>query len=146
MRIVVNQSNFDFFQDHSRNYLEMALKTDKQERMHDPDGYGKRTGVCGDTVEFFLKVKQRHIHDVSFHVEGCMNTNACCNTVAHMIEKKSIDAAWGITPEKVIDFLETLPPDHAHCAELSVGALYLALSDLQELKGKPWKKLYRQGS
>ena len=142
----MNEKSFDFFQDHSRNYLEMALRTDKQEPMNDPDGYGKHTGVCGDTVEFFLKVRQGQIHGVSYHVDGCLNTNACCNTVAHMIEKRSVEAAWGITPEKVIEYLETLPPDHAHCAELSVGALYLALSNFQELKGKPWKKIYQRNS
>ena len=46
---------FDFFQDHSPQFLEMALRTDKQEVMHDPDGYGKRTGVCGDISDFFVR-------------------------------------------------------------------------------------------
>ncbi|MCP4673404.1 MAG: iron-sulfur cluster assembly scaffold protein, partial [Desulfobacula sp.] len=39
--------------------------------------------------------------------------------------------AWKISPEKVNKFLETLPEDHFHCAELAVGALYLALADLE---------------
>ena len=103
----MNDSDFDFFQDHSRNYLEMALKTDKQELMENPDGYGKRTGVCGDTVEIYLKVRQKSVEAVSYHVDGCVNTNACCNTVAHMAEGKSVDAVWGITPERIMDFLET---------------------------------------
>ena len=91
---------FDFFQEHSRNYLEMALRTDKQEVMHDPDGYGKRIGVCGDTVEFFLKIKKGQIQNVSYHVDGCMNTNACCNAVVHMIEQSSVETAWEITPQE----------------------------------------------
>jgi nitrogen fixation NifU-like protein len=138
----VNDSDFVFFQDHSRNYLEMALKTDKQELMENPDGYGKRTGVCGDTVEIYLKVRQKRVEAVSYHVDGCVNTNACCNTVAHMAEGKSVDAAWGITPERIMDFLETFPSDHAHCAELAVGALYLALSRYKELDRNPWKRGY----
>jgi nitrogen fixation NifU-like protein len=36
-----------------------------------------------------------------------------------------------------------LPADHVHCAELSVGALYLALSNYQELNRASWKKLYQ---
>jgi len=139
----VNQSKFDFFQDHSRNYLEMALKTDKQERMERPDGYGKRTGVCGDTVEFFLRVKDGWIESASYHVDGCMNTNACCNVVSHMIEGRKVHSAWEVTPEAVITFLETLPADHVHCAELAVGALYLALTNCQELTRNPWKKKYQ---
>ena len=102
----MSEQDFDFFQDHSRNFLEMALKTDKQEYMDCPDGYGKRTGVCGDTVEIFLKINHKTVASVSFHVNGCINTNACCNTVAHMAEGRSVEAAWGITPEKIIDFLE----------------------------------------
>ena len=42
----------------------------------------------------------------------------------------------------VISSLETLPPQNTHCAELAVGALYLALANYQELKRHPWKKLY----
>ena len=138
----MNDRDFDFFQDHSRNYLEMALARDRQESMVNPDGYGKRTGVCGDTVEIFLRVRNKQVESVSYQVDGCINTNACCNTVALMAEGSSIDNAWGITPEKVIDYLQTLPPDHAHCAELAVGALYLALSRYQEFNRQPWKKGY----
>jgi len=39
--------------------------------------------------------------------------------------------------------LETLPPDHFHCAELAVGAFYLALAHLRDNQKSPWKKLYR---
>lgn len=138
----MNEGKFDFFQDHSRNYLEMAFRTDKQGSMENPDGYGKHTGVCGDTVEMFLKVSQGRVQEASYHVEGCINTNACCNVVAHLIEGKSLNAAWGVTPESVIDFLETMPSDHTHCAELAVGALYLALAKYQELVRNPWKKGY----
>ena len=136
---------FDFFQDHSRNYLEMALKTDKQERMHRPDGYGKRTGVCGDTVEFFICVKHDTIQEVSFLVDGCINTVACCNTVARLVEGRHVCDAWDIQPDTVIKYLETLPPEHAHCAELSAGALYLALSNFQENQRGSCKKFYSIG-
>ncbi len=135
---------FDFWQDHSLKYLEMALRTDKREIINDPDGYGKRTGECGDTVEIFLRVQDRCIKTVSFEVDGCLNTNACANTVACLVEGKTIDQAWEITPEKVIAFLETLPKDETHCAELAVGAFYRALSDLKEMMRNPWKKVYKK--
>lgn len=124
-------NNTDFFQAHSIKYIEMALRTDRIERITDPDGYGKRTGDCGDTVEFFLTCKDNTIASSSFQVQGCMNTIACSNTVAKFIQGKTIESAWKISPEKVADFLETLPKDHVHCAELAVGALYLALADLE---------------
>ena len=132
----------DFFQEHSRNFLEMALRTDRVERMLSPDGYGKRVGDCGDTVEFYLRVRDDAIQRLSFVVDGCLNTTACCNTVAYLAEGKPVKQVWDISPQEVINFLETLPPDHEHCAELSVGALYLALSNYHELKRASWKKLY----
>ncbi len=135
-------SKFDFWQNHSLHYLEMAFRSDRREKIDNPDGYGKRTGECGDTIEMFLTIRDEHIHSVAFHADGCLNTNACANTVAHLAEDKSVNEAWEITPEKVAAFLETLPEEETHCAELAVGSFYLALSNYQELKRNPWKKLY----
>ena len=132
----------NFWKGHSLHYLEMALRTDKRERLTNPDGYGKRTGDCGDTVEMFLKVHNDRIQTISFDTDGCINTHACANTLAVMAEGKTIAQAWEITPEKIIKFLETLPEEQIHCAELAVGALYLALVNFQECKQAPWKKLY----
>jgi nitrogen fixation NifU-like protein len=137
------EKRLNFLQDHSLKYLEMALRTDRLEKMENPDGHAKRTGDCGDTVELFLSVRENIIGDLSFLVNGCMNTRACCNTVAQLVEGKRVEDAWDITPEAVTSFLETLPPNHAHCAELAVGALYLALSNYQELNRAPWKKMYK---
>lgn len=132
---MIHHDNTDFLKHHSLSYIEMALRTDRIERVANPDGYGKRTGDCGDTVEFFLTCKNRQVlESVSFCVQGCMNTTACCNTVARFAEGKTIEAAWRISPEQVNQFLKTLPEDHFHCAELAVGAFYLALADLAPRK------------
>jgi nitrogen fixation NifU-like protein len=134
---------FDFWQDHSRQFLEMALGQERRERVEKPDGYGKQTGDCGDTVEFFLNTEKNHIRSVSYLTNGCLNTNACANTVAHLVEGGRIEAAWEITPETVIAHLQTLPVESHHCAELAVGAFYKALANLTEKARRPWKKLYR---
>ncbi len=121
----------------------MALGQERRERVAKPDGYGKRTGDCGDSVEFFLTTENDGIRSVAYLTEGCLNTNACANTVAHLAEGRSIAAAWEITPEDVIAYLQTLPAESHHCAELAVGAFYKALADLAEKTRQPWKKLYR---
>lgn len=119
----------DFWDTHSLHYLEMAFETGFRERFQNPDGYGKRTGVCGDTIEFFIMVDQGILNQVSFEVQGCMNTVACSNTVVHLVRNLPVDQAWDLSPEQVASFLQTLPDDHFHCAQLAVGAFYLALSD-----------------
>ena len=123
---------FDFWQDHSFNYLEMAFRRDKIERIESPDGYGSHTGVCGDTIEIFLTIEDQKINHASFQADGCMNTIACANTAVLMAEGRSVDEAWEITVEQVVEFLETLPQHDTHCAELAIGALYKALSDCRK--------------
>ncbi|MBW2516176.1 MAG: iron-sulfur cluster assembly scaffold protein [Deltaproteobacteria bacterium] len=133
---------FDFWQDHSLRYLEMAFRNDRRAVIAHPDGYGKRTGRCADTVEIYLTVRDGRIRSVAYQTDGCMNTNACANAAAELIEDRDIETAWELTPEDVIDYLETLPVEHFHCAELSVGALYRALRNYQDNQRAPWKKLY----
>lgn len=133
---------FDFLQDHSERFLKMALSTERRESVRNPDGYGKNTGDCGDTVELFLTVRGNQIRSVSFRVDGCINTHACANTVAQLVEGKSVSQAWRITPDMVIAYLQTLPAESTHCAELAVGALYKALADFREVQRNPWKKPY----
>ena len=134
--------DFVFWQDHSMRYLEMAFRNDRRAVISNPDGYGKRTGDCTDTVEIYLTVRDGLIQSVSYETNGCMNTNACANTVAELIEGKDVETAWEITSEDVIDYLETLPSENNHCAELAVGALYQALINFQDNQRTPWKKLY----
>ena len=133
----------DFWQDHSLTFLEMAFRTDRRERLERADGYAKKTGDCGDTVEFFLNVENGIIRSLAYDINGCLNTNACCNAVISMVEGKPLETAWEVSPEQVAERLETLPEDHYHCAELVVGTLYLALSNARENRRSPWKKMYR---
>ncbi len=119
----------DFWNRHSLQYLEMAFETGNRELIQNPDGYGKRTGDCGDTIEFFIMVEKGILNQVSFEVQGCLNTVACSNTLVHLTRSIPVEKAWDILPEDISSFLQTLPHDHFHCAELALGAFYLALSD-----------------
>jgi nitrogen fixation NifU-like protein len=123
---------FDFWQEHSMQYLEMAFRTDRRIRIPNPDGYGKHTGSCGDSVEMFLTVENDEIQFVSYDINGCMNTNACANTIAELAMGKTVAQAWEITPETVAQYLGTLPPAKIHCAEVAAGAFYLALTNYRE--------------
>lgn len=127
---------FDFWQDHSLRFLEMAFKPDRMERVKNPDGLGTRTGDCGDTVTFFLTVEDDRIKSASFEIRGCLNTTACANTVAELAEGRTLEEAWALSPDDIVRYLETLPEDHAHCAELAVGAFYLALADSRRRAGQ----------
>ena len=107
-----------------------------------PDGYGKRTGDCGDTIEMYISVRGGQIQMITFTVDGCANTVACGNAVSMLMEGRSLSDAWQLTPENVADYLETLPADHFHCAELAVGAFYNALAELNKRQREQWKTAY----
>lgn len=138
----IEKPGIDFWQDHSDKFLEMAFRSKYMERIENPDAYGKRTGDCGDTVEFFLMVEQDRIRRISIDVQGCIHTNACANALIELARDKMLEEAWKINPEDIENYLETLPPDHKHCAELAMGAFYLALVNYREMKRSPWKKMY----
>ena len=131
-----------FWQAHSIKFLEAAFRSDRQEKLANADGRGRKTGDCGDTIEFFLIVKDDHIASISYDLNGCLNTNACANAIIDLLEGKTMTQAWEIDPDDVADYLESLPEDHFHCAELATGALYLALADARDKQKSPWKKLY----
>lgn len=117
---------------HSRNYLEMAFRAERRRELEAPDGYGINVGDCGDIIEMFIAMKGDRVDTVSFLIKGCMNTNACANTVAELVEGRTVEEAWEIQVQDVIDFLQTLPQSSLHCAELAVGAFYRALADVKK--------------
>ncbi len=138
----MSEPGTDFWQSHSLKYLECAFRSDRHETLRRADGHGKKTGDCGDTVEFFIILNEERLQSISYVVNGCMNTNACANAVIDQAENRSMDEAWEITPEMVADYLESLPEDHFHCAELAIGAFYLALADARRTLQTGWKKPY----
>ncbi len=118
-----------FIPRYSGHFDTMVKNSERCRELDHPDGHGTRTGDCGDTVEMFIDVEDKTLKTVTFCIKGCRYTKASANTVSLLTEGKTIDNAWKITPEDVANYLEILPPDHFHCAELAVGALYNALAD-----------------
>ncbi|MBM9519261.1 iron-sulfur cluster assembly scaffold protein [Desulforhopalus vacuolatus] len=119
----------NFIPQHSDHFQKMVARTERYGKLEEPDGYGTRTGDCGDTVEMFIAVQDGCLQQVNFCIDGCNNTMAAANTVSLLMEGRNPDDGWALTPEKVADYLVTLPPNHFHCAELAVGAFYNALND-----------------
>ena len=129
--------DLDFWQKHSLSFLEMALHVDKRVRLRQADGHGLVQGSCGDTIEFFIQVRDNSIGGASFETDGCLSTIACANTVVHLIEGKSVQYAQDLEPETIVGFIETLPEEELHCAELAVAALQMALADIPPMMTAP---------
>ena len=119
----------EFFDNHSKRMVELAYDFDRHEKVFRPDGFGKGTTDCGDTIAISLTTMKKVIQFVSLEVEGCVYTNACANAVAQLVEGRTIDQAIQITPEQVANYLESLPEDSFHCAELATSAMIQAVLD-----------------
>lgn len=138
----MTQNPEDSLPEHTQIFLEMAFRTDRQKNLAHPSGVGQNVGTCRDQIEIYLAINGGIVQEVAYTLDGCLNTNACANAVAEMVEGHTVTAAWALKPEMVAEFLQSLPADHFHCAELAVGAFYKALADYQQKGAKDWKAAY----
>ncbi|MDR3630240.1 MAG: iron-sulfur cluster assembly scaffold protein [Desulfocapsaceae bacterium] len=129
-------------QGYSEHFIDLASRTSRLGILASPDGYGKGVSNCGDTVELYLSVRDGLIQTIFFQIQGCLNTNACANALSVLAEGKSIADGWRLLPEDLVVYLQTLPPDHSHCADLVVEAFHRALNDYSATRHEPWQKAY----
>jgi nitrogen fixation protein NifU and related proteins len=98
-------------------------------RKNDPDGSAMVKGICGDTMEIYLEIKDNTVTSCTFYSDGCGNTLACGSSVTELVKGKSIEAILQISPYSVINDLGKLPEEGLHCAILSVITLHKAVAD-----------------
>lgn len=112
----------------------------------DPDGLGRMTGPCGDTMQIHLKVKGSKVTDAFFWTDGCGPSIASGSMVTFLAKGRSISEARKITQQDVLDGLGGLPEESRHCALLAANTLKEAIKDYLASKNESWKRAYRQGS
>ena len=127
------------YEEEIRDYNERIV-----ELYHDPKNWGKPSedettvsksyeGPCGDTMSFFLKIKNNIIEKANFLTDGCGASVATGCQTTLLIENKSLDDAEKIKAEDIDAALNGLPEDHKHCAELAYRTLQLAITDYKGL-------------
>lgn len=129
---IKKDKKFDFWNDHSLEFLEMSMKRDYQETVRSCDGYGKKVRSCGDTIEIYLMMKQNKIQSISYDIKGCLFSHACTNTLIKLASSKTIDQARKIDPDDIITYLKTLPEAEKHCAVNALAAFHMALDDYEK--------------
>ena len=97
--------------------------------MDNPDGYGRVTGTCGDTMQIFLKFENDRIKEASFQTDGCGSSTVCGSFAAEMSIGKDPDELLEITGETILEELGGLPEEDRHCAFLAAETLQEALND-----------------
>ncbi|HLV31320.1 MAG TPA: iron-sulfur cluster assembly scaffold protein [Chitinispirillaceae bacterium] len=107
----------------------LSDKPQNMKRMNDPDGAAFITGLCGDTMEIYLEVKNGTVKDATFFTDGCESSILCGSTTASLAKGKSLDEILKISPSDIIKTCGNIPQDHIHCTILAVSTLHKALAD-----------------
>lgn len=99
----------------------------------DADGIGKvGNPVCGDMMEFYIKVKDNRLEDVKFKTFGCGAAIAVSSMVSEMAKGMTIEEAMKITNQAVAKELGGLPKNKLHCSNLGADALHKAIESYQK--------------
>jgi nitrogen fixation NifU-like protein len=107
-----------------------------------PDGFGRVTGSCGDTMEIYLKVRDGKVMNAAFWTDGCGTSIASGSMVTEMAKGRAVGEAQRISQQDVLDALGGLPEESVHCALLAADTLKEAIKGYLAFKNEPWKKAY----
>ena len=123
--------------DHMRNPRNAGL-------ISNPDGQARMTGLCGDTMEIWLRVRDGIIEQATFWTDGCGTTIAAGSMATELAKGKRVAEAFRIVQQDVLDALGGLPDDSVHCALLAANTLREAVKDQLAYQNEPWKRVYRK--
>ena len=95
--------------------------------MADADCYTYMSGICGDTIGIYARIANDRLERLSFVTNGCGTTIACGSALTCMAEGMTLADASRLTGKDLLDYLNGLPVEHTHCADLAVNTLRGAL-------------------
>lgn len=94
------------------------------------DGVGVvGNATCGDIMKITIKVENDIITDAKFQTFGCTAAIATSSCATKMVIGMTLDKALQLTNEKVVEYLEGLPPQKLHCSVLAEEAIKKAIED-----------------
>jgi Mrp family chromosome partitioning ATPase/predicted Fe-Mo cluster-binding NifX family protein len=93
------------------------------------DGHARITGPCGDTMEFWVRVRGDRLARVAFETSGCGATVACGSMATTLAEGLELTDAIDLQPEQILAAVGGLPAEYEHCAQLACDTLHGACED-----------------
>ena len=124
--------------DEKEKDVDLSLARDHAENprnygmIENADGHARIKGPCGDTMDFWLSVKEGKLEKVSFITDGCGSSLACGSMATTLVEGKLIEDVFRLKQEEILKALGGLPPEFEHCALLASNTLQSACRDYLE--------------
>lgn len=127
---------------YTKKTIDHFLKPRNIGSIKNPDGQAQIGNmVCGDQLNFFLKVEKGKIKDVKFLSFGCASNIATASVLTEKVKGKTIAQAKAYDWQSVVDELGGLPRQKNHCSVMAVEGLKKAIADYEskQVKIKPEK-------
>ena len=128
---------------YSEKVIDYFLNPRNLGQIQAPDGFGRITGPCGDTMEIYLRVKNGRVANTTFWTDGCGPSIASGSMVTELVKGRGVVVAQKITQDDILHALGGLPEESLHCALLAANTLKEAIRDYLAFKDEPWKRTYR---
>jgi nitrogen fixation NifU-like protein len=116
---------------YSKTAVDYMMNPKNLGRIPNADVHASVSGVCGDSMEIWLKVKDEKIEDASFCTTGCGATIACGGMVTELAKGRTLGEALTIGADTIVQNLASLTLKKAIIA-------YINLSK------ESWKKMYNK--
>jgi len=122
---------------YSKKTIKHFLKPQNVGSLEKPDGYAKIGNmVCGDQLDFFLKVEKGKIKDVKFLSFGCASNIATASVMTEKVKGMTVEQAKKYPWRKIVDDLGGLPQQKIHCSIMAAQGLQKAIEDYEKKQGK----------
>lgn len=89
------------------------------------DSHARVKGVCGDTMEMFIKLHGDRVVEARYRTDGCGSSSVAGSFAAELAHGKTVEEVFDMTGADVLSAIGAFPEAEEHCA-------YLAVSTLQE--------------
>jgi nitrogen fixation NifU-like protein len=124
---IAKQMEEEAYKGYSKTALDHGKNPRYVEELEEYNAFDLLTGPCGDTMAFWLNIKDGVIDGICFTTDGCKNSCAAGSMTCELAKGKTLADARQISQQDVLDALGGLPEEH--CALLSTDTLKKAIDN-----------------
>ncbi len=132
--------------DYSDKVLEHFYSPRNVGTLPNANGIGECGDVkCGDVMKIYMVIEDNKVKDAKFMTFGCGSAIASSSIATELVIGKTLEEAWSLTNESVIEALDGLPSVKIHCSVLAEETIHKAINNYRETCGlEKWTDKYEK--
>jgi nitrogen fixation NifU-like protein len=121
---------------YTKKTLKHFLKPKNIGEIKNADAYAEIGNmVCGDQLNFSIKVEKGKIKDVKFLSFGCASNIATASIMTEKVKGMSLEEAKNYDWNKIVSDLGGLPQQKVHCSIMAVQGLKKVIENYEDKEG-----------